>query len=473
MPSSPKNENPDPKTSNQREGSETEDKNKGADNSSEKASRQTPKRTTDSQKRRGSSKKQSPREQSGIPQDKEPSHHDENSEHEGRKKDEKDHESAGRGFRKAGTITPRDSSKPPSGKPKEEQESNCSRSKQEQSKLSLAPEVLNGDKTSQRAHSSRKSDDERLREDSIFDIKEFRPIGYGEPVVDPRVVLYSAPAPCSCYPKTSSRAVPSMLYDQVRCVHHGKVGCPHEGVYKFDAEWSDMYQHEAELGGFVLEEKSYVRGYPRPELDQVSESRRSSIFSDMLRDLSFDRSDDGKGEVCGSVKDSGAQRSEKQHPSGSIVSKPSSSKVGITVTSKSPKTMSHRVNMKYPKTPEPRVSIEDVQEVTFPKIGYTPPTSTRPIPEKISTVDMLDAPVKLSKGSSPDARVLIAENDDYSKDTAHCLSHKSVSRYMEKNRTFKGRYYDPVTDQVYVYEVTHEFGKHMNRWPVKKEKCGT
>ncbi|XP_071093393.1 micronuclear linker histone polyprotein-like [Haliotis cracherodii] len=467
MPSSPTNKSQAADTKQ----TATEHKPQGEDSSSLKGGKQSRKKSPEAQKR-GSSINQTPRQQSGTPQAESRSHKEESSEQEGKKNHEQD-KPASRGSSKTVPENPRDSNQLTSGKSKEERERR--KSKQERSKISSAPdhEALHEDRDSQRTRSSGKIEDGSFKEDSIFDYKEFRPYGYGEPVIDPRVVLFSAPAPCSCYPKTSSRAVPSMLYDQVHCVHHGNVGCPHEGVYNFDAGWNDKYQHQSESRGYTLEDKSYVRGYPRPELDQVSESRRSSICSFAVKDIASDRSD-GNDELHGSIKDqschNGTQRSEEQNNLGSIASKPSTSKGMIKgITSKTPETLSHRINLKFPITPDARVSMEDIQDVALPQIGFTPPTSSKGIPEKLRSTDRLDSPVKSSKRYSPIDAALTSGP----KDTTQSLSHTSTSRDLNKNRTFKGRYYDPVTDQVYTYEVTHEFGKHMNRWPVKREKCGT
>ncbi|PVD32786.1 hypothetical protein C0Q70_08232 [Pomacea canaliculata] len=90
-----------------------------------------------------------------------------------------------------------------------------------------------------------------------------------------RAVLDFGPEVCSCFPSRSSHTVPSMLYDQVHCLHCHVTGHAHVGVFHFDDNW-DANVRNVKSTDRHPPTKKYISGYPYFQLSEFQEDDHSA-----------------------------------------------------------------------------------------------------------------------------------------------------------------------------------------------------
>nr|KAG5686094.1 hypothetical protein BaRGS_021346 [Batillaria attramentaria] len=110
-------------------------------------------------------------------------------------------------------------------------------------------------------------------------------------------------------------------------------------------------------------------------------------------------------------------------------------------------------------TPRPSSAIVDL----LPRIGYTPePTHVSEGGNRVGTAAKAHTPVSLPPIPTPASSEMGSRAR-----TREPTPVKFVPRQL--NRTFQGKYYDPVTKQSYEFEITPDFRRRIDRWHVRKE----
>ncbi|XP_052799203.1 histone H3.v1-like [Mya arenaria] len=95
-----------------------------------------------------------------------------------------------------------------------------------------------------------------------------------EEITEPRAEITDSHEACSCFPNRSDRLRGSMLYDKIVCKHTGLTGHTQPGVFKFMPFWNENMEEPRKLRkrDMRITRTKFVFGYPRPRMELLSES---------------------------------------------------------------------------------------------------------------------------------------------------------------------------------------------------------
>ncbi|KAK3755256.1 hypothetical protein RRG08_027514 [Elysia crispata] len=321
---------------------------------------------------------------------------------------------------------------------------------------------------------------------------------------DARVLLQSGGEGCRCFPPRSDLGIPSMVYDQITCPHNNSViGHMHGAVYRFDENWDN---HRARIRRPRRPNRHRSRfcivwGYPSGERSQGQAEFEGGLRGEFRRPSearSHHTPSQAGGSGAGTRGDSGQWGSREARsvisaqPSpaaGGVGSKPGttqSAKPGVEAlaASQSRENGQKEPTLIQPEQTAPKLSrgkmekpeLKNINEAVpargsratiladrlLPRIGYTPERKTReqvtPTPGNRSERGV-ETPLELppiassTPGSMYSRSSMISSSQEF-----------GVRPDINRERNFKGRYYDPATNKTYTYDIRPNFGQRMDQW---------
>ncbi|KAL8565154.1 hypothetical protein ACOMHN_003941 [Nucella lapillus] len=330
--------------------------------------------------------------------------------------------------------------------------------------------------------------EEPEEEEEEFDYSTFqyRPHGYKQRDPDePRALIDTGPEGCSCFPSRSNRNIPSMLYDNIDCKHEKLQGYAHLGIYRFDDNWDSSHEStlRPKLAHRLMPNKNFVWGYPKFVFVEADEPDKGPAPADDGDDEYGDEEADDDGEYDeeeyeGEYEEDEEEEEEEEEsedkparegyydedgeyhyfaddeslPSrmydseGELISRPQSLQ-----------------SVKPPPSTAPKPS--SALEAILPQIGFSPQTSLAGsrVPTAQATPLRTPSLPPITPASQGSQGSLVSQQ---------ASRERTSVRFKPRtlHRTFQGKYYDPMTKELYEFEITPDFGRRIDRWHVKKKK---
>ncbi|GFO16388.1 NADP dehydrogenase [ubiquinone] 1 beta subcomplex subunit 5, mitochondrial [Plakobranchus ocellatus] len=349
-------------------------------------------------------------------------------------------------------------------------------------------------------------------DESMEDVDEFfwRPPPPDLPPRDEaRALLKSGGEGCRCFPPRSDVGIPSMVYDQITCPHNNSViGHMHGAVYRFNENW-DSYRARIRRPMRPNRHRSrfcVVWGYPNSERYSEwpsfegglrGEFRRPTVTSGQQtpsQGLSTQAGGAGVGGQGGEPGSRGARsvlNADQPNPEAAK----GGSKPGTTQAPRPEGAEENKEDAKRDPTPAqpvpeplkagtaPRLSREKenkpelstkpenapartsratiIAERLLPRIGYTPEKKTRehvsPTPQnkpaREAETPLHLPPIAASTPGSIYSRSMMSTSMEF-----------GVRPDVNRDRNFKGKYFDPTTNRTYTYDIRPNFGQRMDQW---------
>ncbi|KAK7103170.1 zinc finger protein on ecdysone puffs-like [Littorina saxatilis] len=324
-------------------------------------------------------------------------------------------------------------------------------------------------------------------EEEEFDYSKFQYRPYQHYVREPdepRVTIDTGPEGCSCFPSRSSRNIPSMIYEQIDCKHESLQGYAHLGVYRFDDNWDA--RHEAivrpKLADRLMPNKGFVWGYPSFVFVEADEDkkRKDDVIEDEYDEEGGGEYDEegeyeeGEGEYQeeGEYDEEGYDEEELPQEDEEELEREgyydengdyyrylfedAESLPSRMYDSKGQLLSRAREESVKPFTTAPKPSSALV--AILPRIGFTPEPSVHA--SRVSTA----AKTPVRTPSLPPITPTSAQGS----------REQTPVRFKPRtlHRTFRGKYYDPVTKESYEFEITPDYRRRIDRWHTKKEGLG-
>jgi hypothetical protein len=281
---------------------------------------------------------------------------------------------------------------------------------------------------------------------------------------------------CSCFPKRKNKNIPSMLYENITCVHTGLKGQPHAGVFRFEDNWIERdvrtAQEQKENKKKSKKQRKldrpkmkHVYGYPKPVLPAFSDDEEGEGDDDDQEEYDDDDilSDDEMDAVSTrSKRQTQSRKSKSESKNKKKQQKKEDNDTGVEEMDDD-----DYDDEEEDEEPQGEITREEAYyPVLLPQIGHSPPPSrerTRhsarsqpalpPLPESpfMTTQKKKEkqktASIKPTQSFRSDQRddLLSRESGRHSAPDIRNSPSPRPQKLITKTRRFQGVYYDPGT----------------------------
>ncbi|KAL4223613.1 hypothetical protein ACF0H5_017082 [Mactra antiquata] len=315
----------------------------------------------------------------------------------------------------------------------------------------------------------------------------------------PRAEIVDSHEACSCFPNRSNKFLGAMLYDKITCKHTGLVGHTQPGVFKFNPYWNENMEEPRRMRkrDMKIAKTKFVFGYPKPKFELVSESEDEYDDEDETdedevesvkppktalktpqRETSRAKTrdhdgDDDSGDDSDDDYDSEYDSDDEEYSEDEDFIPYQLPQIGYPKTpSLPPSSQSFRsryseysesVADSLPSLPATRQNLTAQTKRTgvtqrTQRTQFTLPPSQRDTKTAKSNKTQKSAPKTAKKASSIDSGY-----DDDIGSRRSTLSRQSLPEgpVIGAARTFQGKFFDPVTNQVMLYDIGTRPGQRM------------
>uniref|UniRef100_A0A8W8K4K1 Uncharacterized protein n=2 Tax=Magallana gigas TaxID=29159 RepID=A0A8W8K4K1_MAGGI len=287
---------------------------------------------------------------------------------------------------------------------------------------------------------------------------------------------------CSCFPKRKNKNIPSMVYENITCVHNGLKGQSHAGVYRFDDNWIErdvQTANEQNVSGKKGKKKQktinrpkikYIYGYPKPVLPAVSDEEEENDADDDDEYYDEDMSDEDVDALSTRSKNQARSQSSKNKEKASKKRKHKQrDNLGSRVEEMEDDYDDDEDDEENPQGALTRE--EAYYPVALPQIGHSPPPSreksrysTRsqnalpPLPESpfIIANKNKKASIKPTQSVRSNRRdpSVSYQSGRHSAPDMRSLPSPRQQKPITKTRRFQGVYFDPVRKRAVPYDIS-------------------
>ncbi|XP_061162407.1 glutamic acid-rich protein-like [Saccostrea echinata] len=360
----------------------------------------------------------------------------------------------------------------------------------QQGRISARPSQTGGSRrslgpTSQQAdneYDEEEEDEDDVSEDNSFVdyYPEYAPPPSAKPK-GPRAETADDYETCSCFPRRKNKNIPSMLYENITCVHTGLKGQSHAGVFRFEDNWieRDVQTAPKEKGNEKKNKKKeriiarpkmkYVYGYPKPVLPAFSDDEEEDDQDDDDYDEDIISEDDDIDAVStkskpplhsrnSKSKSNKKKKQQKKDDNDTGVEEMDDDDFDDEEEEDEPQEMITREEAYYP--------------VMLPQIGHSPPPSRErsrlsarsqpalpPLPESpfmTTHKDKKKLSIKPTQSFRSEQRELPAtrESGRHSAPDIRKSPSPRTQKPIMKTRRFQGVYFDPVRKRAVPYDIS-------------------
>lgn len=290
---------------------------------------------------------------------------------------------------------------------------------------------------------------------------------------------------CSCFPKRKNKNIPSMVYENITCVHNGLKGQSHAGVYRFDDNWIErdvQTANEQNVSGKKGKKKQktinrpkikYIYGYPKPVLPAVSDEEEEDDADDDDEYYDEDMSDEDIDALSTRSKNQARSQSSKNKEKASKKRKHKQrDNLGSRVEEMEDDYDDDEDDEENPQGALTRE--EAYYPVALPQIGHSPPPSreksrysTRsqnalpPLPESPFIIANKNKkasikPMQSVRSNHRDPSVSY-QSGRHSAPDMRSLPSPRQQKPITKTRRFQGVYFDPGMSEQNKFCIMHDF----------------
>ncbi|XP_062591845.1 glutamic acid-rich protein-like [Saccostrea cucullata] len=360
----------------------------------------------------------------------------------------------------------------------------------QQGRISARPSQTGGSRgaagPSQQAENEDEYDEEEEDEDDVSEdnsfvdyYPEYAPPPSTKPK-GPRAETADDYETCSCFPRRKNKNIPSMLYENITCVHTGLKGQSHAGVFRFEDNWieGDVQTAPKQKGNEKKNKKKertiprpkmkYVYGYPKPVLPAFSDDEEGDDQDedDDDEDL-LSEEDDIDAVSTKSKPQPNLKKSKSKSNNKKKQQKKDDNDTGVEEMDDDDFDEEEEDEPQGPITRE-----EAYYPVMLPQIGHSPPPSRErsrlsarsqpalpPLPESpfmTTHKDKKKPSIKPSQSFRSEQRELpiSRESGRHSAPDIRMSPSPRAQKPIMKTRRFQGVYFDPVRKRAVPYDIS-------------------
>ena len=283
----------------------------------------------------------------------------------------------------------------------------------------------------------------------------------------PRVETADNYETCSCFPKRKNKNIPSMLYENITCVHTGLKGQSHAGVYRFEDNWIERDVNTAKEQndtGKKGKKKAktlnrpkikYIYGYPKPVLPAVSDEEEEGGADDDYDEYDDEYMSDEEDLDGGSARSKTQSRSKNTKP---VKKRKHSRKDDSGYGEEQMEDDDYDEEEDDEEEVQPELTRDEVYyPVMLPQIGHSPPPSRErsrhsgpksqqalpPLPESPFIVANKSQKASIKPTRSAQSMHRTPESGRHSAPDIRSLPSPRQQKPITKTRRFQGVYFDP------------------------------